>query len=119
MIEYKIGFLPLYLKLYDDLFPEMREGMEAFSKTIQKELIKQGKTKELEEGRIIRIGKIQNEDLNDGRFGGMRKARHPFINSELGQYMDHLKGFDRKDAMKSKKIDLTTKQTHAYWKDLK
>jgi hypothetical protein len=28
-----------------------------------KELIKQGKTKELEEGRIIRIGKIQNEDL--------------------------------------------------------
>jgi L-arabinose isomerase len=42
MIEYKIGFLPLYLKLYDDLFPEMREGMEAFSKTIQKELIKQG-----------------------------------------------------------------------------
>ena len=42
MIEYKIGFLPLYLKLYDDLFPKMREGMEAFSKTIQKELIKQG-----------------------------------------------------------------------------
>ena len=42
MIEYKVGFLPLYLKLYDDLFPEMREGMEAFSKTIQKELIKQG-----------------------------------------------------------------------------
>ena len=28
-----------------------------------KELIKQGKTEELEDGRIIRIGKIQNEDL--------------------------------------------------------
>ena len=64
-------------------------------------------------------GKIKNEDLNDGRFGGARKARHPFINSELGQYMDHLKGFERKDQMKSKKSDLTTNQTHAYWKDLK
>jgi hypothetical protein len=64
-------------------------------------------------------GKIKNEDLNDGRFAGGRRSRHPFINSELGQYMDHLKGYDRKTAMTSKKRDLTTNQTHPYWKTLK
>jgi len=64
-------------------------------------------------------GKIQNEDLNDGRWSGERKARHPFINSELGQYMDHMKGYTRKSAMSSKKRDLTTKQTHPYWRTLK
>jgi len=64
-------------------------------------------------------GKIKNEDLNDGRWAGDRKARHPFINSELGQYMDHMKGYDRKAQMSSKKRDLTTKQTHPYWKTLK
>ena len=64
-------------------------------------------------------GKIKNEDLNDGRWAGSRKARHPFINSELGQYMDHMKGYDRKAQMSSKKRDLTTNQTHPYWKMLK
>ena len=64
-------------------------------------------------------GKIKNEDLNDGRFAGGRRSRHPFINSELGQYMDHMKGYDRKARMSSKKRDLTTKQTHPYWKTLK
>ena len=64
-------------------------------------------------------GKIKNEDLNDGRFAGGRRSRHPFINSELGQYMDHLKGYDRKTAMTSKQRDLTTNQTHPYWKTLK
>ena len=63
--------------------------------------------------------KIKNEDLNDGRWAGGRRSRHPFINSELGQYMDHLKGYDRKAAMTSKKRDLTTKQSHPYWKTLK
>ena len=46
-------------------------------------------------------------------------AGHPFINSELGKYMDHMKGYDRKAQMSSKKRDLTTKQTHPYWKTLK
>ena len=64
-------------------------------------------------------GKIKNEDLNDGRWAGDRKARHPFINSELGQYMDHMKGYERKAQMSSRKRDLTTKQTHSYWKSLK
>jgi hypothetical protein len=64
-------------------------------------------------------GKIKNEDLNDGRWAKNRKARHPFINSELGQYMDHMKGYERKAQMSSRKRDLTTKQTHSYWKSLK
>ena len=64
-------------------------------------------------------GKIKNEDLNDGRWSGGRKARHPFINSELGQYMDHMKGYERKAQMSSRKRDLTTKQSHPYWKTLK
>ena len=38
----KIGFLPLYLKLYDELFPEMRETMEKFSSDIQTELLSKG-----------------------------------------------------------------------------
>ena len=64
-------------------------------------------------------GKIKNEDLNDGRWSRTRRARHPFINSELGQYMDHMKGYERKAQMSSRKRDLTTKQTHPYWKTLK
>jgi hypothetical protein len=64
-------------------------------------------------------GKIKNEDLNDGRWSKTRRARHPFINSELGQYMDHMKGYERKAQMSSRKRDLTTKQTHSYWKSLK
>ena len=38
----KIGFLPLYLKLYDELFPEMRETMEKFSSNIQSDLLSKG-----------------------------------------------------------------------------
>jgi len=33
--------------------------------------------------------------------------------------MDHLKGFDRKEQMQSKKSDLTTRQEHKYWNSLK
>ena len=66
-----------------------------------------------------KAGKIQNEDLNDGRWSKTRRARHPFINSELGQYMDHMKGYERKAQMSSRKRDLTTKQSHPYWKTLK
>jgi len=33
--------------------------------------------------------------------------------------MDHMKGYDRKAQMSSKKRDLTTNQTHPYWKTLK
>jgi len=37
MSKIKIGFLPLYLKLYDECCPEMRPQVEAFAATIQAE----------------------------------------------------------------------------------
>ena len=45
--------------------------------------------------------------------------KHPFVNSVLGNFMDHLKGYYRKAQMTSKKRDLTTRQKHPYWKTLK
>jgi hypothetical protein len=40
---------------------------------------------------------------------------HPFINSDLGKYFDHLKG-DRKKQRKSKLGDLVIKRNEEYWK---
>ncbi len=42
MIKPRIGLLPLYLELYDDMMPEMRFRMETFTKTIAEELKKRG-----------------------------------------------------------------------------
>ena len=39
---------------------------------------------------------------------------HPLINSNLGKYMDHLKG-GRKDLGKSKKTDLLVNRKETYW----
>lgn len=36
----KIGLLPLYIRLYDDAWPELRAGMEAFYRTVAGELRK-------------------------------------------------------------------------------
>lgn len=41
---------------------------------------------------------------------------HPFINSVLGQYMDHLKGDARKDDGHSFKDDLVVERSETYWK---
>jgi len=38
----RAGFLPLYLKLYDDLIPDMRPGIEKFLRTIREELENRG-----------------------------------------------------------------------------
>lgn len=40
---------------------------------------------------------------------------HPLINTQLGQYMDHLKG-DRKIQGKSKKSDMLVNRTEDYWR---
>src|SRR5690606_33459 len=40
MKKLKIGLLPLYIKLYDDFFPEMEERNYSFYDTIAKELEK-------------------------------------------------------------------------------
>lgn len=43
------------------------------------------------------------------------KAGHPFINSELGLYMDHVKG-DRKNQGHSKAKEVVLHRDHPYWK---
>jgi hypothetical protein len=40
---------------------------------------------------------------------------HPFINSDLGKYMDHMKGV-RKEEGKSRTTDLIVNRTESYWK---
>jgi hypothetical protein len=47
--------------------------------------------------------------------GNAASSMHPFINSELGRYMDHMKG-DRKKIGRSKKEDLTIIRSEDYWK---
>ena len=42
---------------------------------------------------------------------------HPFINSVLGGYMDHLKGDDRKQMGKSPEDDLMIKRDEEYWRE--
>ena len=51
-------------------------------------------------------------NISEGLVNGQA---HPFINSDLGKYFDHLKG-DRKEVGKSNKPkDLKVKRTESYW----
>jgi hypothetical protein len=50
--------------------------------------------------------------LQAARTGG---GGHPLINTELGRWVDHLKG-DRKTLGKSKSTDVTVKRMESYWK---
>ena len=43
------------------------------------------------------------------------RAGHPFVNSELGRFMDHLKG-DRKQEGRSRPRDLVVPRSEAYWR---
>jgi hypothetical protein len=45
-------------------------------------------------------------------------AGHPFINSELGKYIDHMKG-DRKQQGHSERSDMKLHENNAYWKSIK
>jgi hypothetical protein len=56
-----------------------------------------------------------NKNLNEGPEAD---NNHPLINSELGQYFDHLKG-NRKDLGKSVKEDLKVKRDGDYWSVVK
>jgi len=53
-----------------------------------------------------------NTVLQTAKTGG---GGHPLINTELGAYIDHLKG-NRKNLKKSKHSDITVKRTEAYWR---
>jgi hypothetical protein len=44
-----------------------------------------------------------------------RRTHHPFINSVLGGYMDHMKG-KRKEKGRSLRTDLRVRRQEAYWK---
>ena len=55
-----------------------------------------------------------DNDLNDGRYLGYRSAKHPFVNSELGDYIDHLKG-NRKDIQSSVE-DMKVKRKNHHWR---
>ena len=55
-----------------------------------------------------------DNDLNDGRYLGYRGSKHPFVNSELGDYMDHLKG-TRKDIQSSVE-DMKVKRQDDHWR---
>ena len=45
------------------------------------------------------------------------RAKHPFINSELGRYMDHMKG-DRKDKGHSNSNEVVLHQDNPYWRNV-
>jgi hypothetical protein len=55
---------------------------------------------------------VQNKDFSNGL---IEKEGHPIINSELGAFIDHLKG-DRKREGKSERKDLKVERTEDYWK---
>lgn len=46
---------------------------------------------------------------------GASAASHPFVNSILGERLDHLKG-NRKTAGRSRKVDLSVERNGEYWK---
>ena len=54
----------------------------------------------------------ENTILKTARTGG---GGHPLINSELGKWLDHLKG-DRKVQGKSKRSDIISKRQENYWR---
>jgi hypothetical protein len=49
--------------------------------------------------------------LREAKTGG---GGHPLINTELGKYMDHMKG-DRKKDGRSKSSDIMVKRSEGYW----
>jgi len=58
---------------------------------------------------------VVNKDFSSGL---IEREGHPIINSELGAYIDHLKG-DRKLEGQSKRKDLKVKRTEDYWSKVK
>ena len=54
-----------------------------------------------------------NKDFSNGLIEG---EGHPIINSELGSYIDHLKG-DRKLEGQSKRKDLKIERKEDYWRN--
>ena len=65
-------------------------------------------------GIVSSIGNNTQEvlaSLREAKSGG---GGHPLINTELGKWMDHMKG-DRKTAGKSKRSDIMVNRKEDYW----
>lgn len=60
--------------------------------------------------RTIHQEHVPMEDLSHGT-----KHDHPFVNSKLGLYMDHLKGPQRKKQGRSAKAEGIHNEAHPYW----
>ena len=70
-------------------------------------------------GELVEDFKSMGVEMRD--LGGPEQSGHVFINSVLGKYMDHLKGF-RKEVGKSTLNDITNNFQHqdvAWWKDIR
>ena len=67
------------------------------------------------------LSKIYRRDrsiqVNDIGYWKGVKGHHVFVNSELGQYMDHMKG-KRKIKGRSAKSDLRKQRTESYWQNI-
>jgi hypothetical protein len=71
-------------------------------------------------GEVLKQYKQFNADYDYSEQMYLREAKtggggHPLINTELGKYMDHMKG-DRKTAGRSKASDIMVNRTEEYWK---
>jgi len=66
---------------------------------------------------LSKIYKEKGVMFNDIGYNKGVKGHHVFVNSELGQYIDHFKG-KRKQSGKSTKKDLRTEPTLEYWKSV-
>lgn len=58
--------------------------------------------------------KVTNWKQLNWNAGSLQGEGHPLINTEWGQYLDHLKG-NRKDSGRSKLDDLIVKRNERYW----
>jgi hypothetical protein len=71
-------------------------------------------------GEILKKYKQFNADHDYSAQMYLREAKtggggHPLINTELGKYMDHMKG-DRKKDGRSKPSDIMVNRNEEYWK---
>jgi len=104
---------------YDLTNPTMKEFFERWTEQYEKDLVFNlpywGDADTFDEVRrnMTEQNLITTNNINDGRFHGLTGGRHPFINSELGRYMDHRKGEIK--FQRTSKDKLKYNWEHPYW----
>ncbi len=97
------AFMSLFRDLYRlDLIFDIREWHDSFVFDFVRK-------------RFERAGLITTKNLS----ARLPASQHPFINTILGDYMDHLKGRRRKEAGHSFAKDLEKDRHERYWRDLR